>query len=903
MRLPHLLAAAVLALPSPAKADGADFFEKDVRPLLVEKCQSCHDDTKAKGGLRLTDRASLLAGGDSGADTGLLLKAVKYDGDLKMPPKGKLSAAEIAVFENWAKAGFPWPDAGGPAKVRKTFAITDEDRNWWAYRPIANPPAPAVKTGGWAKSDLDKFILAGLEAKGLKPAPPAEPRALIRRMTFDLTGLPPTPDEVEAFVAACANDRDAAVKQLVDRLLASPRYGERWGRHWLDLVRYTDSFDARGIGGETDVPHAWRYRDWVVNAFNRDLPYSDFLAHQFAGDVISARTGRDPDKVVATGMLALGNWGGGDSDKEKLLTDIADDQVDLLGRTVLGVTLACARCHDHKFDPFSTEDYYGLAGIFFSTHILASVGPKTNGPPMLKIPLEPLPPPTPAAVVLAKRVTAAKTPVVIWRGNPECPNVLANGSDAEAVLQTIKMPAKTVALHPGPGTDVAAVWTAPIAGGVTVAGQLTDFDPTCGDGFAWELRHVAAKGKSKSLGGGSVGNGKAAKFADLAVTVGSGDRLELVVKRNAEYSCDTTGVTLVVSGKDQTWDFAADWLKAMPDREAKAGVWSAEELTGGAVKYTGPSAHGAQEGGVPGSPHAGTHDVKVHIRGRYDRLGTLVPRRFPTILAGPAQPSIRTGSGRLELTEWLARKENPLTSRVMANRIWQYHFGEGLVRTPSNFGRLGEKPSHPELLDWLATRFVDYGWSMKALHRRILLSATYQQAADGDPATAKADPENRLLGRFPRRRLESEPLRDALLAVAGTLDPKPGGPSVRDFNSPRRTLYITTIRSDRTGFGPLFDVADNTAPTDKRTVSTVAPQALFLLNHPFVAARVKELAKRVEASGKDESARLAFAYRLLYGRPPTADEEKIATGFLKAGGGWEGLCKVLVCANEFMYLD
>ncbi len=503
----------------------------------------------------------------------------------------------------------------------------------------------------WARSDLDRFILAALEAKGLRPAKPADKRTLLRRATFDLTGLPPTPEEVHAFLRDDAPD---AFARVVDRLLASPAYGERWGRHWLDLVRYTDSFDARGLGGEMDCADAWRYRDWVVRAFNRDLPYDQFLTLQIAGDLVPSPEGLNADGIIATGLLALGNWGGGDADKEKLLTDIADDQVDVVSRTFLGLTMACARCHDHKFDPISTADYYGLAGIFFSTHILPNVGPKTNGPPMLRIPL--LPP-----------------------------------AQLEALRKQKPVP--------------------PI-----------------------------------------------------------------------------------------------------------------------------PYANGAQEGGVPGSPHAGTHDVRIHIRGRYDRLGELVPRRFPEILAGRQQKPIANGSGRLDLAHWLTRPDHPLTARVMVNRIWQHHFGEGLVRTPSNFGKLGRPPTHPELLDFLASDFVRSDWSIKHMHRLLLLSATYQQASDSEPDTFKSDPDNLLLGRMNRRRLEAEALRDSVLAVSGRLDRTAGGPAVRDFAAPRRTLYLTTIRSDRSGFGPLFDTADPTAPVEKRTISTVAPQALFLLNHPFMLA-------------------------------------------------------------------
>jgi mono/diheme cytochrome c family protein len=718
--------------------EGEEFFEKEVRPLLVEHCQKCHGDKKPKGGLRLTSRDAVLKGGESGPaavagkpQDSLLIQAVRYNDTPQMPPKRKLTERQIAILTRWVQLGLPWPQKTAHATNERngTFQIADEQHRFWAFQPMKAVPPPKVRDAAWAKTDIDRFILAALEAKGLRPAKPADKRTLLRRATFDLTGLPPTPEEMEAFLR---DDKSDAFARVVDRLLASPAYGERWGRHWLDLVRYTDSFDARGLGGEMDCADAWRYRDWVVQAFNRDLPYDKFLTAQIAGDLLPSSGGINCDGIIATGFLALGNWGGGDADKEKLLTDIADDQVDAVSRTFLGLTTACARCHDHKFDPISTADYYALAGIFFSTHILANVGPKTNGPPMLRIPLVP--------------------------------------------------PAEVEAL-----------------------------------------------------------------------------------------------------------------------KKTKAPV---------------PYANGAQEGGVPGSPHAGTHAVRIHIRGRYDRLGPLVPRRFPEILAGREQKPIASGSGRLDLTRWLTRPDHPLTARVMVNRIWQHHFGEGIVRTPSNFGKLGQPPTHPELLDWLALEFVRSGWSVKQMHRLILSSAVYQQSSEALPPLypprnggdkGGADPDNLLFGRMNRRRLEAESLRDSILAVSGRLDRTMGGPAIRDFAAPRRTLYLMTIRSDRSGFGPLFDAADPTAPVDKRTVSTVAPQALFLMNNPFVLAQTQALAKRILASGANDRTRIDYAYVLLYGHPPTAEEVRIGLDFLRRAGdsdrGWEEYGHVLLCANEFSYVD
>jgi hypothetical protein len=770
----------LLGLGSPARAAepdaaGVEFFEKEVRPLLVEKCHECHGaKPKIKGGLNLTSRAGLLKGGETGPvvvagkpEESRLVKALHYIDPPRMPPKGKLQEREIAVFTRWVKMGVPWtPEtAVKPSDAGKTFEITPEQRRFWAFQPMAKPTPPPVKDASWPRAELDRFILAALEARGLKPAKPADRRTLIRRATFDLIGLPPTPEEIDAFLK---DDSPEAFARVVDRLLASPHYGERWGRHWLDVVRYTDSFDARDNFGTGDISEAWRYRDWVVQALNRDLPYDQFVTQQLAGDILRDPKQADWSGVIATGVLAMGNWGGGDADKEKLLTDIADDQVDLVGRAFLGLTLACARCHDHKFDPISSADYYGLAGIFFSTHILPNVGAKTAGPPMLRIPLA-----TPEEV--AKRE-------------------------------------------------------------------------------AYNKQLASLEGNLKFL-------------RDRA------DEQKLSADARASLSKLTQEVE--------------QFKKQMPPPL--------------------PIANGAQEGGVPGSPHAGTHDVRIHIRGRYDRLGELVSRRFPVILAGDKQTPITAGSGRLELARWLTAPEHPLTARVMVNRIWQGHFGSGIVRTPGNFGKLGERPTHPELLDYLARRFIAHGWSMKRLHRDIMLSRVYQQASTPEPETLKADPDNLLFGRMNRRRLEAEAVRDNLLAVAGRLDHQPGGKAVRDFNSPRRTLYQMTVRSDRSGFGPLFDVADPTAIVDRRTVSTVAPQALFLLNHPFVLEQARTVAGRIRAEKSDDTQRLETLYMRLYGRPPSADEARIGKEFLSRSGpaekAWEEYCQILLCANEFIYVD
>jgi mono/diheme cytochrome c family protein len=1086
--------------PTPGEAE---FFEKQVRPLLAEHCLSCHGDgAKLKGGLNLKSRAGLLTGGDSGPaavagkpDESLLVKAISYQlDDVRMPPKGKLGSRQIDILTQWVRMGMPWPQTIAMADAQKGFTITDDQRRFWAFQPVAKVQLPTVKNGDRPHTPIDRFILAGLEAKGMAPARQADKRTLLRRATFDLTGLPPAPSDVEAFLKDSAPD---AFARVVDRLLASPHYGERWGRHWLDVVRYADSFDARGLGGKGDISEAWRYRDWVVDAFNQDIPYDQFIMQQIAGDLLadkSTGTSNEPNPagVIATGLLAIGNWGGGDADKEKMHTDIVDDQIDVVSRSFLGLTLACARCHDHKFDPFSTHDYYGLAGIFFSSHILPSVGLRTAGPDMLRIPLlsktalarleseksralelekqlrvlieqqhrkwvadqaprfarylfaawefqqqkQNSPKDRVAQFASARKLDGVllgrllerldgsadsyrlmsktvrdvhgKPGIHAYRGEADCPNLVVNSTSKPVSILTFRLPPRSVSIHPGPTNGVVVGWKSPITGPVKIAGRVADADPNGGDGIAWILDHRRASGL-RELTRGDIPNGGAQVLApsgkgekQLAVEVEAGDMLQLLVLPKASHVCDTTIVEFDITTADgsQTWSLAADVVDDLhqgnphADRQGHAAVWhfydmaaskrgklppgsdttwlarwrdsvagiasrdsaqmAAEEqarrfqedllqkpnLLWGLLGVDGdlaadalpqeyraalgllsqelstlkkstaraiPFAHGCLDGGIPGTPYAGFHDAKVHVRGSYLRLGDSVPRRFPVVLAGDKQPPITSGSGRLELARWIGSPDHPLTARVLVNRLWQFHFGEGIVRTPSNFGKLGEAPTHPELLDYLAMRFVEGGWSIKQMHREIMLSAVYQQATNPSREAQHQDPDNRQLGRMNRRRLEAEAIRDNLLAVSGRLDPALGGPATRDFASRRRSLYQMTIRSDRSGFGPLFDTPDSTAPVERRINSTVAPQALFLLNDPFVLDQTRALARRVLELAQDSRQRIEGAYLLLFGRPPSLDETTIGQAFLDNGGSgeraWEEYCQVLLCANEFIYVD
>ncbi len=917
---------------------GAEFFELKVRPLLVEHCYDCHSGAKNKGGLSLETRVGWSHGGANGPaivpgdpEESLLIKAIRYtDEDLAMPPKkkgGKLSETEIATLEEWVRMGAPDPRE----PVAKIGGMSAADaRAWWAFQPL---PAPGAAPG--TPAQIDEFIDSRLATASLQGSPPAEKCCLIRRATFDLTGLPPTPEEVDAFLDDSAPD---AFARLVERLLASPHYGEKWGRHWLDVVRYADSLDARILDKDGDILDAWRYRDWVVTALNRDLPFDQFVTQQIAGDILAAREW-DAEKVVATGMYAIGNWGNGDADKEKVHTDIVDDQIDVTGRAFLGLTLACARCHDHKFDPLTTRDYYGLAGIFFSSRILESFAGKGAGEKLMRIPLVS---PAQAAgreqwrkrvaeidtelssglepFTEVKRDLAGKPGLISWSGRGAGnPSLVINTTDAPVSFSTIKLPARAIAMHPGPQVAASAVWRSPVAGLVKVGAHLQDADPNCGDGIAWLVRHGG-----ETLRAGEMNNAANADMEEILVNVQPGDLLQLIIRPRAESSCDTTQLEFSISdergtkwdlrealiggaaqGQDNVWWLCAGEGTTLGKDSSQNEALAAErrQLEGQLAQTE--FAQGLVEGGIPRTRYAGFHEAAIHKRGRYDQLGDIVPRGLPALLA-PEQPRIAEGSGRLELARWIASANHPLTARVMVNRVWQHHFGEGLVRTPNNFGKLGALPTHPELLDWLAAEFIRSGWSVKHLHRLIVGAAAYQRSATPVAESGPLDPDNLLLSHQQRRRLTAEELRDAMLSVAGRLDASVGGKSVPDLVAPRRTLYLTTIRSDRTGYQALFDAADPTAIVEKRTEATVAPQSLFLLNHLFTLAQAEALfAAAAQASG-DSDERLRWLWRRLFQREPDAADRALAARALGSeadAARWTEFCQMLLCANEFAYVD
>ncbi|NBV86457.1 MAG: DUF1549 domain-containing protein, partial [Verrucomicrobia bacterium] len=852
-----------------ADADaGIAFFESKVRPILVEHCYDCHSGDKTKGGLALDSKAGWQKGGDNGPAIvpgnpagSLFMKAVEYeDADLAMPPKkkgGKLSDGNLLVLSEWIKLGAPDPRDSVP-KIGGMKA--DEAKSWWAFQPL--PKTNALPAG--ASAQIDAFLNAGFQTAGLQASPPADKRTLLRRASYDLTGLPPSAQEVDAFLADASPD---AFSKVVERLLASPQYGVKWGRHWLDVVRYTDFLDARTAGKPDagDIVDSWRYRDWVVSALNNDLPYDQFVSHQIAGDLL-ARGDWDPQKLIATSVYAIGNWGNGDADKEKVHTDIVDDQIDLTSRAFLGLTLSCARCHDHKFDPLTNRDYYALAGIFFSSSILESFTPKGAGEKLMRIPIvsgeeeQKLKLARQSVREIDARLNEKLEPFTeveaqvggnpglsVWKGrSAPHPMLVINASDSSAGMATWKLPAKSIAVHPGQKLPATISWRSPVSGKVKCAFELKDADPNCGDGIVWVLRHG-----EKTLATEPMNNATTSEPREFSEEVQKGDLLQLIIRPRAEYTCDMTQVALKIedaSGK--IWDVAEAlingakqgekdlwWIGAgegsslgKDTPEGKALAASRQKAAEELEKFT--FTQGLREGGISKTRYEGFHDAAIHKRGRYDTLGETVPRGFPALLT-KQQPSLgKSASGRLELARWITSPENPLTARVFVNRVWQHHFGEGIVRSSNNFGKLGTPPTHPELLDWLAAEFIRSGWRIKDLHRLILHSAAYQRSSTPEPAAREKDPDNRFFSHQNRHRLSAEELRDSLLRFAEKLDPKLGGKAEVDIQNPRRTLYLRTIRSDRSTFQALFDGADPASIVEKRVEATVAPQSLFLLNHP-----------------------------------------------------------------------
>lgn len=866
MRLWVLLVPITLGAQTPL-----EHFESKVRPLFAAKCYACHSGKTKMAGLDLTSRASFK---EVVGDGSRLLDALSYSGRAKMPPAGKLPPSEIAELRQWVEAGAPWPESKA---VASGIVWKAGGKSYWAFQPVLPVQPPAVRSRDWVRKPIDQFILARLEAIGLQPAPQAARETLLRRVTFDLTGLPPTLQELDAFLADSAPD---AWARVVDRLLASPQYGEKWGRHWLDVARYADS---TGMDEDHMYPHAWRYRDYVVKAFNDDKPYNRFLMEQIAGDRLG--------EPVATGFLALGPKPLAQQDRVKMVYDVVDEQIDVTSKAMLGLTVACARCHDHKFDPILQRDYYSLAGIFASSKNF-----RNNGRPgaVSYINYVPLDPPAYEQYQQAKRRMHLKL--------MEAEDALAE--EHEAINGSLRPQVEAYLLA------------------------------------AWNMRHNKAADPSLD-----------ASRLEKLLKVLPFDKQEKHWKPWYEATEDNIAKVAAEYGKAyRAWSTKWDerlkgWRKRYrievdEDRDLPARpVFDPEDdhvfadltFKGGPFELgEGPRTAALRaewkqlEKSMPPEPAmasalADGPAVEQHIflRGDHHNPGAVAPKAFPIILAGEQPPAIENGSGRLELARWIAGEKNPLTARVMVNRVWQWHFGDGLMRTPNNWGSTGEKPTHPELLDYLARNFMDNGWSMKALHREILLSSAYQMDVKATSEARAKDPGNRLWSRFARRRMTVEEIRDSLLVIDGSLDAAIGGslmsgekgkrPNIKPDDVRRRTLYLPVRRGSIPTLLATFDYGDATTSSDGRTRTNIAPQALFMMNSAFVQARSAGFAKRLEAFPVDR-ARVTEAYRIALSRAPTGSEIDQALTYVAEATrrenteeAWQSWCHVLLSTNEFIY--
>ena len=930
----------ILCLVSRASAQTAgqiEFFEKRIRPILSANCAACHNATALTANLDLSTTDGIRYAVQYGAEAGklisldkpeesLLLQVVEYNGRLKMPPTGKLKDDQLEDMRAWVLGGAPvpaatqsaavrpaMPVANAPARPGKKREFTEAEKNFWAFQKFSAPALPPVKDAAWAKSPIDRFILAKLEEKNLKPSSPAAKTTLLRRVTFDLTGLPPTEAELKDFLT---DNSPKAYEKVVDRLLASPRYGEQWGRHWLDVARYADS-----TGNDEDhrYPYAYQYRDYVIDSFNKDVPFDRFVREQIAGDLMPADQPGAINRrgIVATGFLALGQKALAQQDKQKMLFDMYDEQVDTISKGILGVTLSCARCHDHKFDPLFSRDYYSLVSILASTRNFENAAPHVSK--------------------LLFRSLATKEQAELYEKSKEALTTKQNEADdfldqqidqylAELIPRTAdymlaarrvyrdKADVAQVAQEKSLRPDVLKRWVSFLEPAAEVKAYLDE----------WNAANEASLPALAQAFQKRIADGRA------AVTVQE-ERARKVRRRRQDMPQDRR------EGADK---FFADVYYRGPlsltgEEREKILVPEAREKLAGLRKEAK-----ALEAKMPPEPEMscaveeGAENVtlpagKVLVRGDYNSPGEDAPKGFPLILAGAEQPAITKGSGRLELADWLTRPDHPLTSRVFVNRVWYWHFGEALVRTPDNFGKMGDAPTNPDLLNYLSRKFIESGWSVKALHRMILLSNAYRMSSLPSNTVEKADPENRLFSRFPRRRLSVEEIRDGMLAIDGTIDLKMGGTlqsgfgtdkenssdrlSIRPEAVKRREVYIPLRRANLPTLLNLFDFGDATTAASKRPATTVAPQALFMMNSEFVTERAANVAKQLLSdSSADQSARVRNVYLKILNRQATAQEVDSGLTYmtefqkrtnLSQADAWTSLCRILLASNEYIYLD
>lgn len=1128
------------------------FFESKIRPLLHQRCVECHSDDNPESELSLESRAGLMRGGKFGKaivpskpKESLLISAVNHDEFLKMPPKDKLATAELALLTKWVAMGAPWPELASSSKEKTasdtagvnadtssdSFTFTEEQKAFWSFQPLRRPTVPRLTSSDWIRSPVDSFILQKLAARGLTPTPPASKRDLIRRATYDLLGIPPTEEEIAAFL----NDHSShAFATVVERLLSSPRYGEKWGRHWLDVARYAES---NGLDENIAYANAFRYRDYVISSFNSDKPYDRFVQEQIAGDLLEADQNDDESyqRFVATGFLAIGAKMLAEDDPMKMQMDIIDEQLNTLCQAFMGLTIGCARCHDHKFDPIPTTDYYALAGIFKSTKTME------NHKVVAKWFERPLASPTELEQIqsidrdiesvqasVKKMQDDANKRVFKEMQNSIADNLLATvelnefeaqaqtrigrglqldgkaypvnngyalieaegfqrggairdsenyGKEIGVILSTgkvdfefdlevatpgryaieLRYAAKErrplrilldgVEVEPSAATDTTSSWhpdsqtwflggfvelttgkhrlrfesktPLPHLDQVALVFQTEEAWPFEVEPFSlsrWSLKrqlsfpilalwrtYLDTLRTQKQEDDVSV---RAAFFALWSRLRDSNSQFAQAAKEAyAELEMDTplrqktpeilrtaviaqqpeslrqlanvyqTTIQQLLKPVDAPVDEAQEDKEKEAEKNgtddtelgrlreefngrnsplaiAKQNIerfYSSDERVQAAELTTKLAALEQRRPNPPmamGTTESEAEDLKVHLRGSHVVLGKLVSRRFPKILAGEHQaPLPKSASGRLELARWMTHRDHPLTSRVMANRVWHWHFGRGIVSSVDNFGMLGQQPSHPELLDWLACELIDSGWSIKQLHRTIMLSQTYQMGTQYQAAAAELDPENELRWRFQRRRLTAEETRDSILSIGSGIDHTmygslmnvknhsyvntTGGSGTLDYTNARRTIYLPIIRSGVFDVLQTLDFPDPAMINGKRETSTVAPQALLMMNSDLIFEQTNHLVNQQMSLSLDDAQRISVAYHQILKRAPELEEIIAAASYLQNVRNklqqvsvssstadkttaaetttdqavWQSLCRVLISSNEFSYIE
>ncbi len=1010
----------LLGIPSNVSAKDVDddFFESRIRPLLIEHCLECHGATKQESGLRLDSRDGWLQGGDRGVSIvpgkpidSLLIRSIRYDDpDLRMPPDGKrLLDAQISDLVAWVERGAHDPRNTDTNHLASSRMSLEAAGDFWAFQPIQSPAEPEVQQHGWIKNPIDTFILSELESRHIVPVGEADKRTLIRRATFDLTGLPPTLNQIKDFLS---DDSPDAFATLVNRLLESPAYGERWGRHWLDVARYADT---AGDGADYPVREAGKYRDWVVNALNADKPFDQFVREQIAGDILASTGPADEyaDRVTATGFLAIGKRYGYKPSPDYQHLDFAD-AIDSVGRSLLGLSLGCARCHDHKYDPVSAADYYALYGILQSTQWAFPGGEELKRPAYFP----PLVPPDEAKLRdqaktdQVARIDDELTRVKLERAELE-PLWFAGGKDLAFEGQQIGQPPSDPWIHGGP-IEVSENSQSPffhVHPSGTRGIHIGSGQPTDGLRYVFPFGLHAEPGKQIYFSVDFRIASDAKQPGAFRFYLGQGVIQSLAVQ------CSVTATEFAI-GNGANWEVirevaAGTWytLQLLIDPETKTYsgiIGTIDDLTAFQDKEVGPGWNGiadtficdgighvdgpacardidnlglqetafADPGSGPVLPRDDLPDTKRRIvaldtkiaalgqqrksiaekpaypvaygvsegtpvntriqqRGEPERLGDEVPRRFLEVLGGDLVSQEPPGSGRLDLANWISEPTNPLTARVFVNRVWQWHFGQGLVITPSDFGARGAPPSHPQLLDHLASQFIASGWSVKSLHRLIMQSRTYQLASEQNDSNLQIDPDNQWHWRYSRRPLDAESIRDAMLAVSGQLDrsipdshPFPPvdtwaftihQPFHAVYQSNHRSLYLMVQRNRRHPFLALFDAADPNQSVELRKPTTTPTQALYLMNSPFVHEQAEAFAKIFLSTGGDDATRLAQAYETAHGRVPTETELNEFKEFLNTYQmqlrdqqtsidqnellAWSALARVLLTSNAFLFVD